>query len=59
MAVHVGDLFADIRQAEPGRTSGSGDAGDGGGRTAAELWDEARDRATWLAARTAAADFED
>lgn len=57
MGVHVGDMFTDIRPADAGSPTGDGQPG--GGRTAEELWDEARDRAAWLRARTAATDFDD
>ena len=58
MAVHVGDLFADIRPAEPELAAGAGDE-QPGGRTMEELWDEARGRLTWVRSRTAATDFDD
>jgi hypothetical protein len=57
MAVHVGDMFTDIRPADSEAPSGDGQPG--GGRTAEELWDEARGRSAWLRARTAATDFDD
>ena len=57
MAVHVGDMFTDIRPADADAPSGAGPPG--GGRTTEELWDEARGRWAWLAARTAATDFDD
>jgi hypothetical protein len=57
MAVHVGDMFTDIRPADADAPAGDGQPG--GGRTTEELWDEARGRWVWLAARTAATDFDD
>jgi hypothetical protein len=59
MAVHVGDMFTDIRPADPEQAAGAADGQSGGGRTAEELWDEARGRLTWLKARTSATDFDD
>ena len=59
MAVHVGDIFTDIRPADPDLASGAGDDQPGAGRTVEELWDEARSRLTWVRSRTAATDFDD
>lgn len=59
MAVHVGEMFTDIRPAEPEQSSGVGEPQPGGGRSNEDLWDEARGRLTWLRARTAATDFDD
>ena len=59
MAVHVGDLFADIRPADPELAAGADDDRPSGGRTMEELWDEARGRLTWVRSRTAATDFDD
>lgn len=59
MAVHVGDMFTDIRPAESELAPGAGDDQPGGGRTMEELWDEARGRLTWMRSRTAATDFDD
>jgi len=59
MAVHVGDMFADIRPADSEQAAGAGDGQPGGGRTTEELWDEARGRLTWIRSPTAATDFDD
>jgi len=59
MVVHVGEMFTDIRPAEPGHAAGAGDRQSGDGRTMEELLDEARGRLTWLCERTAATGFDD
>jgi hypothetical protein len=59
MAVHVGEMFTDIRPAEAGRLDGAGDGQPGDGQTMEELWDEARGRLNWLRERTAATGFDD
>ncbi len=59
MAVHVGEMFTDIRPAEAGRPAGADDGQPGDGRTMEELWDEARGRLNWLRERTAATGFDD
>ena len=59
MVVHVGEMFTDIRPAEPGQAAGAGDRQSGDGRTMEELLDEARRRLTWLCERTAATGFDD
>lgn len=59
MAVHVGDMFTDIRSADSDQHPGASDGQPRGDRTAEELWDESRGRLTWLRARTAATDFDD
>ena len=59
MAVHVGEMFTDIRPAEPGQAAGAGDRQPGDGQTMEELWDEARGRLNWLRERTAATGFDD
>jgi hypothetical protein len=59
MVVHVGEMFTDIRPAEPGQAAGAGDRQSGDGRTTEELLDEARGRLTWLCQRTAATGFDD
>lgn len=57
MAVHVKDMFTDIRPADTGQVAGDGQPG--GGRNTEELLAEARSRQNWLQARTAATDFDD
>jgi hypothetical protein len=59
MAVHVGEIFTDIRPAEAGGPAGAGDGQPGDGRTTEELWNEARGRLNWLRERTAATGFDD
>ena len=59
MVVHVGELFTDIRPAEPEPDGGAGDRASAGGRTVDEDWDESRGRLAWLRTRTAATGFDD
>ena len=60
MVVHVGDMYTDIRPADPEPEPGDGgDGRSGGGRTADEAWDESRGRLTWIRSRTAATGFDD
>jgi hypothetical protein len=59
MAVHVGEMFTDIRPADPEQAAGGGDPGPAGGRTFEDLWEESRERSAWLRERTSAAGFDD
>jgi hypothetical protein len=59
MVVHIGEMYTDIRPAEPEAETGTADGRSGSGRTAEETWDESRGRLTWLQARTAATGFDD
>jgi len=59
MVVHIGEMNADIRPAEPGPETGNADGRSGGGRTSEDAWEELQCRLTWLRARTAATGFDD